>query len=71
RRRLLAALAGAPMGAALVACGCSPSPGGGTTTTGSPTTGSTGSTSTTVAAPTSWAEPIVDSGADGLMVPEG
>lgn len=71
RRRLLTALAGAPMGAALVACGCSPSPGGGTTTTGSPTTGSTGSTSTTVAVPTSWAEPTVDSGADGLMVPEG
>lgn len=77
RRRLLAALAGAPIGAALVASGCSSdsAESGSSTTastaTASSTTSQPGSTTTEPAVPEAWTKPTVDAGADGLMVPEG
>nr|MBP7406671.1 hypothetical protein [Candidatus Microthrix sp.] len=71
RRRLLAALAGLPAGALLVAADCNavttPPPGSTTSTTGTATT----ATPTTVVPPVSWTQPVVNSGADGLWVPQG
>ena len=71
RRRLLAALAGLPVGALLVAADCNavttPPPGSTTSTTGTATT----ATPTTVVPPVSWTQPVVNSGADGLWVPQG
>ena len=76
RRRLLAALAGLPAGALLVAADCNavttPPPGSTTPTTVTPTTATpTTATPTTVAPPVSWTQPVVNSGADGLWVPQG
>ena len=80
RRRLLAALAGVPVGVVLVGAGCSSADGNAastttkssTTTSAKPVTGSIdGGATTTTAAPTAWSKPTVDSGADGLWVPAG
>ena len=76
RRRLLAALAGAPIGALLVGAGCS-SDGGDTASTSGSKKKTTTSTSTNgvptsaPSTPASWSKPTVDSGVDGLWVPAG
>ncbi|MEZ5381245.1 MAG: DUF839 domain-containing protein [Microthrixaceae bacterium] len=65
RRNLLAALAGAPVAAALTACGCGPS-------TSAPATTTRPKGTTTIPGGTvRWTKPTVDSGADGLLVPKG
>ena len=71
RRRLLAALAGAPVGAAFLAAGCSSGSNDPVSAAGGASTTRSNPTATRPVAPTFWTKPTVDSGDDGLMVPAG
>ena len=71
RRRLLAALAGAPVGALLVGAGCTSEPGRTKSPRSAKTRSTGGGTTAAPSKPRSWTKPTVDSGADGLWVPAG